>query len=321
MSRLFAALALFALLCQPHSLQAQAWPARPVKLVVPYPPGGATDFLARIVSQKLAEILKQPVIVENRGGGGSTIGTNFAAKSAPDGYTMLMVAPDLAINPALVAKLPYDSVKDFAPVTQLVWSPFALVVHPSVPANTLAELIALGKSSPARLTYASGGNGTGGHLGMESLKVAAGVDFTHVPYKGTAPAVTDLLGGQVTMMLAPLALVRGHVQSGGLRALATAGVARSPAMPDTPTVSEAGVPGFDATAWFGIVVPADTPAPVVARLNAELQQVMSLPEVREALTRPGMEPHATSSEEFGRWILSEMQKWEKVVKLSGAKVD
>ena len=297
------------------------YPARPIRFVVPYPPGGFTDILARMIGQKLTDSWSQPVVVENKGGGGSTIGTDLVAKAAPDGYTILMVAPDLAINPSLYAKLPYATATDFAPISLVAWGPIVLVAHPSLPAASLAEFIALAKSSARPLNYASGGNGTAGHLGMELFKTTAGINLVHVPYKGIAPASIDLLSGQVSVMFLQMALARPQVLSGKLRALAVAGHQRSQALPDVPTVAEAGLAGFEVNPWFGIVAPAGTPSEVVAKLSAEIGRIMRLPEVKERLSTLGGEPAANTPEEFSAFVKAELVKWATVVKASGARVD
>ena len=297
------------------------YPARPIRFVVPYPPGGFTDILARMIGQKLTDSWSQPVVVENKSGGGSTIGTDLVAKAAPDGYTILMVAPDLAINPSLYAKLPYATATDFAPISLVAWGPIVLVAHPSLPAASLAEFIALAKSSARPLNYASGGNGTAGHLGMELFKTTAGINLVHVPYKGIAPASIDLLSGQVSVMFLQMALARPQVLSGKLRALAVAGHQRSQALPDVPTVAEAGLAGFEVNPWFGIVAPAGTPSEVVAKLSAEIGRIMRLPEVKERLSTLGGEPAANTPEEFSAFVKAELVKWATVVKASGARVD
>jgi tripartite-type tricarboxylate transporter receptor subunit TctC len=297
------------------------YPAKPIRFVVPYPPGGFTDILARLIGQKLTESWSQPVVIENKGGGGSTIGTDLAAKAPADGYTILMVAPDLAINPSLYAKLPYDPVKDFAPVTLVARGPIALVVHPSLPVYSVKDLIAHAKAAPSPLNYASGGNGTGGHLAMELFRTTAGIRLTHIPYKGIGPGATDLLSGQVSLMFLQMAIARPHIVAGKLRALGVAGSQRSQAMPELPTLDEAGLPGFEVSPWFGIVAPAGTPAEIVARLSGEIGRIMRLPDVNERLAPQGGEPVTNSPEQFGAFIRAEMTKWAKVVKESGARVD
>jgi tripartite-type tricarboxylate transporter receptor subunit TctC len=311
---------LFVLLAGSAAAQT-SYPGKPIRFVVPYPPGGFTDILARLIGQRLTESWTQPVVIENRGGGGSTIGSDIVAKAPPDGYTLLMVAPDLAINPSLYPKLPYDTVKDFAPVTLVAWGPMALVVHPSVSANSVNELIALAKSEPRPLNYGSGGNGTGGHLAMELFKTMAGVKMVHVPYKGIGPASNDLVGGQVSLMFLQMAVARPQILAGKLRALAVAGGQRTQAMPELPTVAEAGLPGFDVNPWFGVVTRAETPKDIVAKLSNEIGKIMRLPEVRERLSSLGGEPVTNTPEEFAAFMNAEIVKWAKVVKESGARVD
>ena len=300
---------------------ADEYPSKPIRFVAPYPPGSVTDLLARIIGQKLGESWKQPVIVENRGGGGSVIGTDIVAKAPPDGYTILMVAPDLAINQSLRSRLPYDAEKSFAPVTLLVSSPTVLCVHPSLPVTNLRELIAYAKARPGQLSYASGGNGTVGHLGMELLKHMAGIDMVHVPYKGTAAVVTAVLTGEVKLAFAQMSTARPQSLSGKLRILAVASEARAQAMPDLPTVAEAGLPGFKADVWFGVVAPAGTPSAIVSRLNSEIGNIMRMPDVRAQLLPQGIEPMTDTPEEFAALIHAEIAKWGKLVKETGARVD
>ena len=300
---------------------ADEYPSKPIRFVAPYPPGSVTDILARIIGQKLTESWKQPVIVENRGGGGSVIGTDIVAKAPPDGYTILLVAPDLAINQSLRGKLPYDAEKSFAPVTLLVFGPTVLCVHPSLPVSNLRELIAYAKSRPGQLSYASGGNGTVGHLGMELLKHMAGIDMVHVPYKGTAAVVTAVLSGEVQVAFAQMATVRPQFLSGKLRVLAVASGVRAQAMPDLPTVAEAGLPGFKADVWFGVVAPAGTPSAIVSRLNSEIGRIIRMPDVREQLLPQGIEPVTNTPEEFAALIHTEIAKWAELVKRTGARVD
>ena len=300
---------------------ADEYPSKPIRFVAPYPPGSVTDLLARIIGQKLSESWKQPVIVENRGGGGSVIGTDIVAKAPPDGYTILMVAPDLAINQSLRSHLPYDAEKSFAPVTLLVSSPTVLCVHPSLPVTNLREFIAYAKARPGQLSYASGGNGTVGHLGMELLKHMAGIDMVHVPYKGTAAVVTAVLTGEVQVAFAQMSTARPQFLSGKLRILGVASGARAQAMPDLPTVAEAGLPGFKADVWFGVVAPAGTPGAIVSRLNSEIGKIMRMPDVRAQLLPQGIEPMTDTPEEFADLIHTEIAKWGELVKRTGARVD
>ena len=300
---------------------ADEYPGKPIRIVVPYPPGSVTDLLARLIAQKLIEVWKQPVVVENRGGGGSVIGTEIVAKAPPDGYTLLVVAPDLAINQSLRSKLPYDAEKSFAPVTLLVFSPTVLSVNPSLPVSNLRELIAHAKSRPGQLSYASGGNGTGAHLAMELLKHMAGVDIVHVPYKGVAAAVTALLAGEVQATFAQMSTARPQFLAGKLRPLAVSSSARSRAMPDLPTVAEAGLPGFKADVWFGVVAPAGTPGAIVSRLNNEIGQILRAADVQQQLLPQGIEPATGSPADFAAFISAEIAKWAEVVKRTGARVD
>jgi tripartite-type tricarboxylate transporter receptor subunit TctC len=303
------------------SAQAE-FPDRPLRLVVPYPPGGFTDILGRLVAERLQPALGQPVVVDNKGGGGSTIGSALVATAPADGYTLLLVAPDLAINESLIPdRLSYGARKNFTPVIQAAWSPMVLVVHPSVPANSVAELLAVAKAQPARINFASGGSGTGSHLAMELFKTRAGVDIVHVPYKGNGPATTGLLGGQVNAMFLQYAVAKPHIEAGKLRVLATPSGKRSSALPNIPTVAESGLPGFDVQPWFGIVAPAGTPAPVVARLNSEIAKIMRSPDIRTRLGGMAAEPTTSTPAEFGSFIDSEIKRWAEVVKASGAKAE
>lgn len=300
---------------------ADDYPSRPIRFVAPYPQGSVTDILARTVGQKLSEGWKQPVVVENRGGGGSVIGTDLVAKAPADGYTILLVAPDLTINQSLHSKLPYDAEKSFAPVSLLAYGPMALNVHPSLAVKNVGELIAYAKARPGKLSYASGGNGTVSHLGMELFKHMAGVDLLHVPYKGTAAVVTAVLAGEVQVAFAQVATVRPQAASGKVRPLAVASGMRSQAMPDLPTVAEAGLPGFKAEVWFGVVAPAGTPGGIITRLNSEIRKAVGMPDVRERLLNQGIEPATNGPEEFAALIRAEIPKWAELVKKTGARVD
>jgi tripartite-type tricarboxylate transporter receptor subunit TctC len=301
---------------------AQTYPTKPIRLVVPFPPGGATDILARDVAQKLTEAWGQSVIVDNRPGAGGNIGSELVAKSAPDGYTLEMgTVGTHAINASLYAKMPYDHVKDFVPVILVAGVPNVLVVTPSLPANSVAELIAYAKANPGKLNFASSGNGTSIHLSGELFKVMAGVQITHIPYKGSAPALQDLLAGQVQLMFDNLPPSLPQIKAGKLRALAVTSLARAPALPDVPTLAESGLPGFEASSWFGILAPAGTPAPIVAKINAEVAKWLSTPEAKEKLLKQGANPAGGTPEDFAKHIAAETAKWAKVVKDSGAKID
>lgn len=297
------------------------YPEEPIRFVVPYPPGSVTDLLARTLGNHLAERWSQPVVVENRGGGGSVIGTDLVARAPADGYTILLVAPDLAINESLHKRLPYDARKSFAPVLQLVTSPTVLIVNPSLPVTSVEELLAFAKENPDKLTYASGGNGTVGHLGMELLKHMGGFEALHVPYKGTAAVVRAVMAGEVDLAFAQMSTVQSQMASGQLRALATASGERSNAMPDLPTVAEAGVQGYAADVWFGVVAPAATPAPIIQQLNTEMASVMDLPGVRQLLQAQGIEPRTGNPDEFARLIDNEIKKWADIVERTGSRVD
>ncbi|WP_076998240.1 tripartite tricarboxylate transporter substrate binding protein [Variovorax sp. KK3] len=312
------------LVCLPLAAAAQGagdFPNKPIRIVVPFPAGGATDAAARLVATQMSEAWGQPVVVDNRAGAGGNVGSDIVAKSAPDGYTLVMgVTGSHAINTSLYSKMPYDPVTDFVPIAQVAVVPNVLVVHPSVPAKNLAELVALAKREPGKLNYASLGNGTAAHLGMEMLKTAAGIDVTHVPYKGSAPAVTDLLAGQVQMMVDGLPSALPHIQAGKLRAIALTSLKRAPALPELPTIAET-YKGFYADAWSGLFAPKGTPKPVVDKLSAEVQRILKQPAVREKLAALGAEPVGSTSAEFGAHVKREIDKWAAVVKSSGAQVD
>lgn len=301
---------------------AQTYPSRPLRLVVPFPPGGSTDIVARLVAQKLGEALGQPMIVDNRAGAGGMIGAENVAKSPADGYSLLLASSGpIAIVPALQPKLGYDSVRDFAPISIIATIPTMLVVNEKVPARSVSELIALAKARPGQLNFASTGVGATPHLAGEVFKSMAGVDIGHVPYKGSAPALTDLMGGQVDMMFEQIPAVLPHVQSGKLRALAVGSARRVAALPDLPTISESGLSGFDVVSWFGIMAPAGTPAPIVARLHAELAKIMRMPDVSEKLASLGAEPQASTPQAFGQTIVAELPKWAEIIRKSGATVN
>ena len=302
---------------------AQAYPSKPIRLVVPYPAGGPLDIMARAIGQKLTEAWHQPVVVDNRAGAGGNIGADLVAKSAPDGYTLLMGAvATQAINPALYSKIPYDPIKDFAPVALVAQVPNILVVNPSVPVKSVKELIEFARAKPGTLNFASGSTGSTGHLAGELFNTMAGVKMVHIPYKGAAPAMADLLSGQVQLMFDNLASSLPNVKAGKLRALAVTTLARSPAMPDLPTIAESGLPGFDLTTWFGLLVPAGTPHDIVVKLNAEIVRALNSKDMRERLEKMGAEPPPDNTpEHFAAFIRSEAAKYAKVVKASGARVD
>jgi tripartite-type tricarboxylate transporter receptor subunit TctC len=304
------------------ALAAEAWPTKPIRLVVPFTPGGSTDILARIVGQRLYEAMGQQVIIDNRPGAGGTIGMEMSARAAPDGYTLVMAhIGTLAVNPALYAKLSYDPVKDFEPVTLLAKIPNMMAVNPALPVKTVKELIALARTKPGGLTYGSGGNGSAAHLATEYFKLMAKVDLTHVPYRGTAPGVTDLIAGQINMMLTGVPPLIQHVKGGKLRGIAVATAQRLPLLPDLPTIAEAAVPGYEATQWYGILTPAKTSRTIVTRLYNEIAKGLERPEVRERLAADAAQPVGNKPEEFAAFIKSEIARWAPVVKASGARAD
>lgn len=301
---------------------AQTYPDKPVHLIVPFSAGSAVDTLARIPGQKLAELWGYPVVVDNRTGANTIIGTEAAAKAPPDGYTLLLTNDAaLATNPALYPKLPYDPLRDFAPITLGASIPVVLVAHASEPYSTVKELIAYAKANPGKLHYASGGNGSAQHVPMEMFKQIAGIDLVHVPYKGLGPAFNDVLSGQIPIMFAGLSNTPPQIKAGRIRALAIGSAKRSAAMPDLPTMQEAGVPGFDYSAWAGVLAPAGTPAAIVQKVNADWARVIAMPEVHDKLVALGFELTPTSPAEFGEMIRREMAKVAKVVKDAHIRVD
>ncbi len=308
--------------CLPMAVVAQgAYPTKPIRMIVPYPPGGPTDVLGRIVAQKLSESLGQQVVVENRPGASGMIGSELVAKAAPDGYTLLTNASIHVINPSLYPKMNFDVLRDFAPVSLIAQVPLILVVNPALPVKSVSELIALGKAQPNRLNFASSGNAAAPHLAGESFKIATGMQMQHVPYKGSAPAVADLMGGQVQLMFDSMPSAMPHVKSGKIRALAVTTAKRSPTVPDLPTVAESGVPGFDISTWYGVWAPAGTPKDIVNKVAAEMAKVLQQPAVRERLAALGAEPAGNTPEEFAAYCQSELAKWSRIVRQSGAKAD
>jgi tripartite-type tricarboxylate transporter receptor subunit TctC len=296
---------------------AQSWPTKPVTLVVPYPPGGSADILARLVGQKLGEQLGQPIVVENKAGAGTAIGTKAVAAAAHDGYTLLMgTVSSQAINPAMT-KLSYDPLKDFIAVSPVAAIPFVLVANPEMTAGNVSDVIAMARSSPGKIAYASAGLGTSNHLAGALLASAAKVDLLHVPYKGSAPALNDVLGGRVPLMFDLLPTSLPMLRAGKLKPLAVTSRARSPLLPDVPTVIESGVPDYEVTAWFGVFAPAGTPPPVVARLNAAMTSVLQNPDMQKRLRELGAEPETASPEAYGRYVRNEAQKWAGVVHTAG----
>ena len=301
---------------------AQTWPTKPIKWIVPFAPGGTTDILARTIGDKLSVALGQPVIIENKPGAGGGLGADFVAKAAPDGYTILGgTISTNAINASLYKDLPYDPVKDFIPITLIARVPNMLVINNDVPAKNVAELIALMKKNPGKFTFASSGNGTSQHLSGELFKSMAGVDMQHIPYKGSPPALQDVMGGSVTMTFDNITTAWTLAKSGKLRALGVTTAKRSPAAPDVPTIAEAGVTGYEIGSWQGVFAPAGTPPAIIARLNSEIVKIINMPDVNEKLLFLGAEPVGNSSEEFTVFVKAEVLKWGDVVKKSGARVD
>jgi tripartite-type tricarboxylate transporter receptor subunit TctC len=300
---------------------AQDYPNRPVKIIVPFAAGGPADVYARFLAQRLQEALGQPFVVDDRPGGGSIVGTDAAAKSAPDGYTLLLMSNTHTVNESLIPNKPFVITRDFVPVAPINYSDLVMVVHPSVPAKTLAEFIALAKAQPGKLNYASSGPGTPYHMAGELFKAMAGVDIVHIPYKGSSGARTDILGGQVQMMFDAVTTMSEHVKAGQVRALGTSGKTRSSVLADVPTVSEAGVPGYEATIWLGMIAPKGTPPAIVNRLNAEITKIVNRPEVRSDWGKQGAAAMTMTPDAFGKYIAEDIVKWERIVKISGAKPD
>jgi tripartite-type tricarboxylate transporter receptor subunit TctC len=314
--------AAFAALWLASAAAQQAYPTKAIRFIVTFPPGGSSDLIARAMAPVLSDRLRQPVIIENRPGAGGNIGMEMLAKSAPDGYTMgLGAAGALSANVSLYPKLPYNPLKDFAPVSNVAFVPFFIIANPSVPANTLEELIALARSKPGELLLGYGGNGTAMHLSGELFKLMAKVQMVNVPYKGSGPAAQDTLGGQLPLAVVDVASALAQVKAGRLRALAVTSAKRISAAPQVPTVAEAGLPGYDATGWFGVVMPAGTPPAIVGRMNSELVAALKRPDIRDRVIAAGAEPSPSTPAEFGELIRTEIDKWAEVVKLSGARVD
>ena len=313
--------ALLASLCWSGVAIAATYPDRPIHIVVPFPAGASNDVVARFLGQKLSDITGQSVIVDNRAGANGNIGAEYVAQSAPDGYTLLLTAPGpLAINQALYAHLPFDPAKDFAPVALAASVQIVLTVNPKVKAKSVAELIALAKASPGKLNFGSSGVGSTNHLAGELLKKLAGINIVHVPYRGAAPAMNDLLAGQIPFMFDNMPAVLPQVQGKAINAIAVAGAKRAEALPDVPTVADT-IPGFEASSWFGLVAPAKTPAPALAKLSGELETILKMPDVKKRLAELGAEPGAVFGDAFGQFMTDETAKWGKLVKASGATVD
>lgn len=299
---------------------AQVYPAKPVRLLVPLGPGGGVDTSSRLVGQKLSEMWAQPVLIENRPGAGGTIATEVVARSAPDGHTLVMASPGHTLTPSLY-KLSYDAVRDFAPVTLVLFVPYVIVVHPSLPVRSVQELLALARSHPDELLWATSGNGSAQHLALELLKMQTGVRITHVPYKATQPGLTDLIGGRVSVSSASTAATLPHVRAGRLRALAVTGRTRSQAAPELPTVAQAGVPGFELDVWHGVMAPAATPKEIITRIHGDIIKVLAQPDVKERMLAVGFEPVGDPPERFAAYVRAEVAKYAKLVREAGIRID
>ena len=305
----------------PLGALAQAYPSKPIRMIVPLAAGGGTDIVSRAMAQKMGDLLGQSVVVDNKPGGGTIIGAELAAKSAPDGYTIYISSPTIVINHGLHAKLPYDALRDFVAISQWVTFSNLLVVHPSLPVNSVKELIAYAKARPGQINYGSSGNGATTHLGMELLKVMAGIDLVHFPYKGSAPAMTDLLSGRMSVMFDAGVTSSPHIKAGKLRALAVSGATRSSLTPDLPTIAESGVPGYDSSVWIGMFAPAGTSKEIVDRLYNTVSRILKMPDVRERLLGQEMEVVGSSPEQFAAVVKSELEKWNKVIKIANVRAD
>ena len=308
-------------LCAAATVAAQSYPTRPIRFIVPFPPGGGNDIVGRIIAQKLAESLNQTVVVDNRGGAGGTIGTDMTAKAPADGHTMLVNNISLAVNATLIPKLPYDTQRDLLPVSIIGRQPNILVVHPGSKAKTVRELIELARAKPGAVNYGSGGVGTASHLATELLQLSTGTKMIHVPYKGLGPALIDLVGGRLEFIISTMASALPQLKAGKLRALAATTVKRSSFFPEVPTMIESGVAGYDFTTWYALVVPAATPNPVVGRINGDLAKIATLPVVKEQFAAQGLETAHTGAEEARAYLIAEIAKWGKVIKASGARPD
>lgn len=313
-------IAALVLLALASTADAQSWPSKPIRIISPYPPAGANDLLARIIAPKLSEQLGQPVVVENRAGATGNIGAELVAKAPADGYTLLMgQAGNLTINISLMAKIPFDPVRDFSPVTMVASTPNVLVVHPSLPVRTVKDLIALAKAKPGQINYATSGIGSPGHLAAELLNKSAGIRLVHIPYKGAAPALLDVVAGNAHLYFTSAVSAQPFIPSGRLRMVAVASAKRSPSLPEVPTVAEAGFPEFDVSSWWGVVAPASTPREVVMRLQVEIHRVIALPEIRTKLAEQGLDIATNTPEQFAAYIKSETAKWAKLIREVGVK--
>jgi tripartite-type tricarboxylate transporter receptor subunit TctC len=301
---------------------AQGFPAKPIRWILPYPPGGGSDTIARPVARKLSENVGQQVIVDNRGGAGGNIGMETAARAAPDGYTIVMgLTAQLAVNPALYQKIPYDPIRDFEPITLLANGAYVLAAHPSLPVKTMKDVIMIARKRPGEILYASSGNGSGAHLASELLNNMTGIKLKHVPYKGGGPALVDTISGQTQLLFATPIASSGHLKAGRLRAIAVSTTKRVNSMPDVPTIAESGVPGFDAGVWYGMLAPKGTPRDIITRLNEEFRKVLGDPDIRNFLTMSAVEPDGGTPEELGKYMRSELAKWAKVVKAANIRLD
>ncbi|MEO7727714.1 MAG: tripartite tricarboxylate transporter substrate binding protein [Burkholderiales bacterium] len=300
---------------------AEAFPARPVRMIVPYAAGGGADIVGRSIAQKLGDIWNQQVVIDNRPGAGGNIGTEIAARAPPDGYTLLLIGPNHTVNVSLFSKLPFDPVKDFAPVSLVTSAPYLLLANPGIAVTSVRELIAFAKARSGKVFYGSAGNGTAGHLGMELIKTMAGIEMAHVPYKGSPPMITDLIAGQVSFAFDNVLSSSPHVKAGRLRALAVSTAKRSSVMPDLPTVAEAGLPTFEVAVWQGILAPANTPAAIVSLIHAAIVKVLGRPDLQERMAAQGADIIANTPQQFAAYIKTDLAKWAKVVKDSGARVD
>lgn len=323
MRRFLAACALAAplLAVSPAALPQDAYPSKPVKIIVPFAAGGPADVYARFLGQRLSESMGQPFVIENRPGAGSVIGTEAVAKSPADGYTLLMMSNTHTTNESLIPKKPYQLMRDFVPVAPVNYSDLVMVIHPSVPVNNLREFIDLAKAQPKKLNYASSGPGTPYHMAGELFNAMAGVEIVHVPYKGSSGARNDILGGQVHMMFDAIPTMAQNVRAGKVKALGTTGTKRSPVLPEVPTVAEAGVPGYEATIWLGLMAPAGTPKPAVDKLNAAITKIVSSPDVKAQWAKQGAEPMVMTPSQFDAYLREDIKKWAEVVRISGAKID
>jgi tripartite-type tricarboxylate transporter receptor subunit TctC len=319
--RLFTALGACASLLTPDSI-AQTYPVKPIRLVVPFTPGGSTDLVARIAGQKLEEAWNQQVIIDNRPGAGGNVGLDYVAKSAPDGYTLVIGhIGTFGFGPSLYSRLPYDPVRDFAPIAMFATVPNMLVVNASLPVKSVKGLLALAKARPGQLNYGSAGNGSASHLAVEYFKLLSKTDIMHIPYKGTGPLVTDLIAGQTSLTITGVPPLYPQVRSGRLRALGVASAQRLPLLPEVPTIAEAGVPGYESTTWFGLLAPAKTPKEIILKLNAELLKILQRPDVKERLLADGADPAGSTPEQFGAYIKSEIERWAKVIQQAGVHVE